>query len=284
MTGDEVQIENGEYTRVANAILETLAKTRLNGQEFRALMFLFRKTYGWNKKEDSISLSQWQVGLDLTHRQHVIPILDGLINKKIIYRDRKIGLVWIYGFNKYFDQWETGVTQESNRDGVTQQGNRGVTLQGNGVLPNQVTEVLPSRVTTKDIKHTKTKDKLKTIPAKAGQPKGDPKILFELARTLSLITKMDFDKNQGRLFKEAKYYKPDDVAKLHSDYDLGGQWYFCDWRGQKGQSPTLAQVRESWGNLVPPSNGKNGNGHIPPVEEDPIERAKIDAVFMEKRK
>jgi|ERR1035437_4006583 phage replication O-like protein O len=164
MNGDEIQIDNGEFVRIHFGILEMLAKTRLNGQEFRALLFLFRKTYGWNKKEDAISLSQWCEGLGLTHRQHVVGILAGLIAKKIIYRNGKTGLIHIYGFNKYFEEWEAGATPQGNTlyEGVTPQGNRSVTSQGNGVLPHSVTEVLPHRVTTKDNKRQLTKDKLKT--------------------------------------------------------------------------------------------------------------------------
>jgi phage replication O-like protein O len=163
MTGDEVQVDKGNFTRVHNAIFEKLAKTRLNGQEFRAIMFLFRRTYGWNKKEDAISLSQWQEGLDLTHRQHVYPILESLLQKKIIYRNKKVGLIWVYGFNKYFEEWETGVTLEGDKESVTPQGYRGVTLEGDKVVPNRVTEVVPNRVTTKDnIKDNIQKKGLKT--------------------------------------------------------------------------------------------------------------------------
>ncbi len=53
------QKENG-YTPIANELLEALAKTKLTDGERRVLVIVLRKTYGWNKKEDGISLTQFQ--------------------------------------------------------------------------------------------------------------------------------------------------------------------------------------------------------------------------------
>jgi phage replication O-like protein O len=52
------QKENG-YTVIANEILEALMRIRLSGEEWKCLLVILRKTYGWNKKEDKISLSQF---------------------------------------------------------------------------------------------------------------------------------------------------------------------------------------------------------------------------------
>jgi len=95
------------------------------------------------------------------------------------------------------------------------------------------------------------------LPAKAGAPKADPAILFQIASALASVTGMDLEKNKGHIFKEAKTYKLEDIPKIAGDYSQGGLWYSCDWRGQKGQPPSLAQIRETWGNLKFP----NGNGH-----------------------
>ena len=103
--GKEIQVDNGEYTRIHNAILEALAKVRLSGAEFRCVMFLIRKTYGWQKKEDKISLSQWADGMD-AKRPHVLATLNNLIKKKVIYRRLDDGQVPFYGFNKYVELWE----------------------------------------------------------------------------------------------------------------------------------------------------------------------------------
>jgi len=51
------QCENG-YTKIANEILEALIRADLSGQELRITLLVLRKTYGFNKKYDFISLSQ----------------------------------------------------------------------------------------------------------------------------------------------------------------------------------------------------------------------------------
>ena len=129
----DIQIENGEFTRIHNDILGALAKSHLTGQEIRILLFLLRKTYGWNKKEDAISLSQFAEGIGIKHSQKVVSILSGLLSKKIIYRNKKVGLIWVYGFNKHLDQWTASSTQQ----GTTPP--QGTTLEGTETTPPQGT-------------------------------------------------------------------------------------------------------------------------------------------------
>jgi phage replication O-like protein O len=97
------QVEDG-YTPIANEIVEALWKINLSAYECRVLWYLFRKTYGWNKKTDWIALSQFSkdMGLDrrLIHRA-----IHALSSKKmiVIYKDDS-GLV-SYGFQKDYDKW-----------------------------------------------------------------------------------------------------------------------------------------------------------------------------------
>lgn len=108
MNGNEIQIENGGFTQIHNAILDKLATTDLNGSEFRCLMFLFRKTYGYKKTEDKISFEQWAEGTGLARRS-CIRTIQVLIEKKIIIATSVSvgrGHVNTYGFNKYLEQWE----------------------------------------------------------------------------------------------------------------------------------------------------------------------------------
>lgn len=103
--GDSIQIDKGGYVRVHYAIFELLAKAPLRGQQFRCLMFLFRKTYGFNKKEESISLQQWADGTGM-RRQNVWRELQLLIKCNVIYM-KSSGLKRpnIWGFNKRHETW-----------------------------------------------------------------------------------------------------------------------------------------------------------------------------------
>jgi phage replication O-like protein O len=82
-----IQVDDGDFTRLHNTILEKLALARFTASEYRCLMFLFRSTYGWQKKEDVISLSQWAagVGIDTEKRHNVLRTLQSLVTKRVIY-------------------------------------------------------------------------------------------------------------------------------------------------------------------------------------------------------
>jgi hypothetical protein len=69
---------------------------------------------------------------------------------------------------------------------------------------------------------------------------------------------MDLDINKPRIFQAAKILsKGSDVTpeRILKDYGRGGIWYSKDWRGLKGQAPTLQQIIETWGTF--PENGKS---------------------------
>jgi len=106
------QKENG-FTPIANAIVEALMKVNLSAYETRVLWFLFRKTYGWDKKTDWIALSQFSecIGIDrrLIHR-----CIKELLAKNMIVIE-KDGSKFKYGFQKDFDQWDCSTKKTSHK-------------------------------------------------------------------------------------------------------------------------------------------------------------------------
>lgn len=87
------------FIQIANTIVEALAKTQLNGYESRYIWALFRKTYGWNKKEDWISQTQI-ANMTGLHRQHVWRTEKALIERNIV---TKLG--YKVSFQKDFTRW-----------------------------------------------------------------------------------------------------------------------------------------------------------------------------------
>ena len=79
------QRENG-HIDVANEIAEALAKTQLSGYESRILWVILRKTYGWHKKIDSISITQFEKATGLK-RRHIQRTLKKLLNRNIITKN-----------------------------------------------------------------------------------------------------------------------------------------------------------------------------------------------------
>ena len=92
------QLENG-YTRIANEILEHLAMPGISGSELRIVIFVLRKTYGFGKKSDYISLTQFQKGT-LMNRSHVVRTIKELVHKRILGKEKSV-----YGINKNWEQW-----------------------------------------------------------------------------------------------------------------------------------------------------------------------------------
>ncbi len=93
------QTENG-YTRIANELLEALAKHRSLGSEaFQVLMMVFRYTYGFNRKEGLLTVSFIVVGTGLK-QPNVNRAIERLISKRIIKREKST-----IGFNKNYDEW-----------------------------------------------------------------------------------------------------------------------------------------------------------------------------------
>jgi phage replication O-like protein O len=99
------QLENGR-TEIANELLEALAGIRFSGEEWQILCVILRKTYGWHRKSDEISLSQFQL-LSKMGITHISGSIKKLLSKKVIIVT-KLGNKNTpnrYEFNKHYDQW-----------------------------------------------------------------------------------------------------------------------------------------------------------------------------------
>lgn len=96
------QKENG-FTPIANEILEKLVNIPLLGAEFQVLLFIIRKTYGYHKKQDRISLTQFEKGTHLS-RPTVVKTLKNLALRnmiKVFIQENNKG----YSFVKDHEKW-----------------------------------------------------------------------------------------------------------------------------------------------------------------------------------
>jgi len=98
------QKENG-YTAIANKIMEALASIRIPGEARQVLDVILRKTYGWNKKEDKISLSQFKKATGLLRPN--IRARGKLLNMNIISVIQKDNTdITTYRFQKDYTKWK----------------------------------------------------------------------------------------------------------------------------------------------------------------------------------
>lgn len=96
------QVENG-HIRIANELGEALAKVNLSPYESRVLWVIIRHTYGWTKKFDRISYSQFEDATGLK-RRHLSRALNNLLQRNIISR-RGNGYKIYYGLQKNYESW-----------------------------------------------------------------------------------------------------------------------------------------------------------------------------------
>lgn len=145
MENQDLQIEHGKYTRIVNVVLDELVKASLLGAELAICLFVIRKTWGYNKKEDRISLTQFQKGTRKS-KPTIIKALKRLHLANIILvelGDSKKGISHKYKFNKYHTQWGTLV-----KASLPGKGKGGKPSKEN--IKNLVKASLPTKDNTKD--------------------------------------------------------------------------------------------------------------------------------------
>ena len=76
------QLSNG-YTKIANELLEAICRLNISGNEMRILLYIIRRTYGFNKSYSEISLSEISAAVEI-RREHIQKALKKLSAKKII--------------------------------------------------------------------------------------------------------------------------------------------------------------------------------------------------------
>jgi phage replication O-like protein O len=122
------QLEDGR-TEIANELVDALCRTYFMPAESKLIWTIFRKTYGWHKKSDAISYTQFEksTGLD---KRHVGPALKRLINRNIVFcsnaGERHISE---YGIQKDYEKWLLTPKTVTKSD----------TNIGNKLAPKQVT-------------------------------------------------------------------------------------------------------------------------------------------------
>lgn len=100
------QKENG-YVAIATEIMEALSRTRIPGEVRQIVDTTIRKTYGFNKKHDAISLSQFCISTGM-RKCDVCRAINKAVSMNIvkIISKKANGIGNIYSINKDFDTWK----------------------------------------------------------------------------------------------------------------------------------------------------------------------------------
>ncbi|TCK39672.1 phage replication protein O [Paraburkholderia sp. BL8N3] len=152
-----VQVEDG-YTRVAHGILETLALADLSKRHYKVLLVMIRQTYGYNKKSDEVSLSQFEAKTGVL-KPNVSTAIDELLAMGVLMRTPGKHAACL-SINKAYAQWTGKAKVDLSKVCGYQNNNPRVIETMEEGYQNDNSEVIES-ITTKD--NSKRKDQ-KTTP------------------------------------------------------------------------------------------------------------------------
>lgn len=150
------QREHG-HIDIAHEIAYALMRLKINGTQVRLLWVIWRQTYGWHKKEDYISLSQFQsfTGLE---KSLISKELKKLGVRNIIKAKNTLGKTTLYGFNKNYEEWEN--PQLLSKQTILPLSNRTTVLLSKQTMTvvQSDNKLLSKQTHTKEIKENTTKD------------------------------------------------------------------------------------------------------------------------------
>ena len=96
------QTEDG-YTRIANELLDAILRYPFSKRELNIVLAVIRKTYGYNKKSDDMTLTQLAdlASMDLAHVSRTVAALS---DKNVLLKQQgKYG--YVLGINKKYNSW-----------------------------------------------------------------------------------------------------------------------------------------------------------------------------------
>ena len=200
------QTENG-FLKIANELFEALMKTHFSSEETKVLRAIMRKTFGFHKTWDEISLSQ--IG-DMTGllRQNIHDTIVKLEKRNIINRE-SLGPYRGYKLKvqKNYDEWIDLRKSTLNRVQSSKQST---------VIQTEFKEY-SEQSTKESSKQSTTKDNKETIQNKPSNRKNDSRLEYsEEAKRLAHL----FLKKSGITLKEYKKEHTlkkwiDSIVKLH---------------------------------------------------------------------
>jgi len=156
----------------------------------QCLLFILRKTYGWKKKEDQISLTQFQEATNLK-RSHVCRALKNLSDKKIISTKKGTSKATTYRFNKRYSSWLSSPKKGTTTKSSPKKGTIGSPNIGNRVVPKKghTIDTITKDTITKDNKNVRTQ--------KTFEPESIPYLLSEILLDQITINLPEFKPSQN---------------------------------------------------------------------------------------
>ena len=139
------QLSNG-YTKIANELLEALCRLNISGNEMRILLYIIRRTYGFNRSYAEMPLSEISAAVGI-RKNHVSEVLNRLSAKNIIELHSNRGIKpQTISIVKNYEKWavescavlpflKTGTVPENRNPTIPEIGNPTVPENRNPTIP-----------------------------------------------------------------------------------------------------------------------------------------------------
>lgn len=284
------------YTAIPNELLDTFLPI-LGEAELRVALFVARKTFGWHKRDDDLSLGQIAKGTGLS-KPAVVTATASLVERGLlIKRTRGQNLANNYRLN--IQTSKATLPDEASQATLPPQTSKAtlpevvneVNPPSKAALPEVVKQVNTQKKLNKPVKETERKGGAASAapppppskpvvseptPASPKRPGRAAKETPEetayyaacvpvVARACRIDLKVPGEWARCKKPLQALYHAtvrptPDLIA-LH--YEMpAGYWYTRDFRGQKGETPEPHWIQNTWGKAVSATpTPPNGNGH-----------------------
>ncbi|MDU5081233.1 replication protein [uncultured Tissierella sp.] len=189
------QLENG-FTRIANEILEAMARVKLSPTQYRIIFTVWRYTYGFQRKSHQLSLTflTEATGCDFRLIQREVK---KLIDMKILLSNQTKGKTREIGFNKDLKDWRIDIVQ--NTIGEIDNGNL-----DNGETDNiaigETDNIAIGEIDNETIGEMDNQERKKE---KSKETVNDYKSIFDFYFTLNLIKHRSYTNDMAKAIKKA---------------------------------------------------------------------------------
>ena len=226
------------HTQIPNVLLDE-QMCEMGEAELRVVFAVARKTFGWHKERDRISLSQLMKLTGLS-KQGVLNGTEDAIQRGVL---SKIPEGNSFSYALLVNEVDTSERLVNNVDMTGQQSGQANSQPSRHTKETTVKQTIQKKKPLPDGVQLGKNFNPKPKPLTNKMPQDELQDMVSLLDTLTGIDRMA-DANYGRLAKAAKnlwQMKATD-QELEKYFGANGQWFKEDFRGQKGDLPTPENI------------------------------------------
>ena len=203
-TNQEVRVADVDdgYTRTANELLDALIEADLTKHQYKVMLALIRKTYGFNKSFDRITNTQIAEMTGI-HHTHICKAKNELIERGLLVLSGRM-----VGVNNVVSDWKSKVSR--NSESLAETAKQSLAETANGVKQKQLNTKDTIQKTiqkTKDLKNTSAEPAIADSP-QVVTSEDQPAVI-----TLPLNTGEQHPVTQGFAEQMAQLYPAVDVVQ-----------------------------------------------------------------------